>query len=604
MMKMFNFTFVKICISLILFIVSFFLPSYFSLISLILSYVIISYEIYLEAYHNLKKKELFDENFLMIIATLGAFLIKNYEEAVMVMFLFEVGEYLADLAISKSKTSLLNLLDLKKDTITRINNGKEEIIPIKDAKIKDIFIVKPGERIALDGIVIDGSSFVDTSNLTGESKAKKVEKNDLVLSGFINQTSLLKIEATTNVATSTSARIMKLLEEVDDTKSDTETLLTKFAKVYTPIVVFLALIIGIVFSIVTGDYNTWIYRALVFLVTSCPCALVISIPLAYFCGIGSASRKGIVIKGSRELDALCAIGYLFLDKTGTITKGNFVVSEVKAVDISKEELLRYAVSAEENSLHPIALAIKNYSKEKPLKVDNFLEISGQGISCQIKGKSVLLGNKKLMENERVEVDEVKEAGTIVYVSIDGEYKGYIIITDEIKKSAYNLVRLQKYFKDIIILSGDKIDVVKEVAEKLKLNTYYGELLPEDKLNYVKKYQQEAKCMFVGDGVNDALVMKASDVGVSMGIKGSDASIETSDIVLMNDNLDTLKNALDIAKATKKKVMQNIVFALGVKLVVLILAFLGISTIWMAVFADVGVTFLVIINVLFLFIKKH
>ncbi len=604
MMKMFNFTFVKICISLILFIVSFFLPSYFSLISLILSYVIISYEIYLEAYHNLKKKELFDENFLMIIATLGAFLIKNYEEAVMVMFLFEVGEYLADLAISKSKTSLLNILDLKKDTITRINNGKEEIIPIKDAKIKDIFIVKPGERIALDGIVIDGSSFVDTSNLTGESKAKKVEKNDLVLSGFINQTSLLKIEATTNVATSTSARIMKLLEEVDDTKSDTETLLTKFAKVYTPIVVFLALIIGIVFSIVTGDYNTWIYRALVFLVTSCPCALVISIPLAYFCGIGSASRKGIVIKGSRELDALCDVGYLFLDKTGTITKGNFVVSEVKAVDISKEELLRYAVSAEENSLHPIALAIKNYSKEKPLKVDNFLEISGQGISCQIKGKSVLLGNKKLMENERVEVDEVKEAGTIVYVSIDGEYKGYIIITDEIKKSAYNLVRLQKYFKDIIILSGDKIDVVKEVAKKLKLNTYYGELLPEDKLNYVKKYQQEAKCMFVGDGVNDALVMKASDVGVSMGIKGSDASIETSDIVLMNDNLDTLKNALDIAKATKKKVMQNIVFALGVKLVVLILAFLGISTIWMAVFADVGVTFLVIINVLFLFIKKH
>lgn len=604
MMKMFNFTFVKICISLILFIVSFFLPSYFSLVSLILSYVIISYEIYLEAYHNLKKKELFDENFLMIIATLGAFLIKNYEEAVMVMFLFEVGEYLADLAISKSKTSLLNILDLKKDTITRINNGKEEIIPIKDAKIKDIFIVKPGERIALDGIVIDGSSFVDTSNLTGESKAKKVEKNDLVLSGFINQTSLLKIEATTNVATSTSARIMKLLEEVDDTKSDTETLLTKFAKVYTPIVVFLALIMGIGFSIVTGDYNTWIYRALVFLVTSCPCALVISIPLAYFCGIGSASRKGIVIKGSRELDALCDVGYLFLDKTGTITKGNFVVSEVKAVDISKEELLRYAVSAEENSLHPIALAIKNYSKEKPLKVDNFLEISGQGISCQIKGKSVLLGNKKLMENESVEIDEVKEAGTIVYVSIDGEYKGYIIITDEIKKSAYNLVRLQKYFKDIIILSGDKIDVVKEVAKKLKLNTYYGELLPEDKLNYVKKYQQEAKCMFVGDGVNDALVMKASDVGVSMGIKGSDASIETSDIVLMNDNLDTLKNALDIAKATKKKVMQNIFFALSVKLVVLILAFLGISTIWMAVFADVGVTFLVIINVLFLFIKKH
>ncbi len=604
MLRIFNFTFYKILLSLTLFIISFFLPSYLKIISLVLSYIIISYEIYIEAYSNLKKKELFDENFLMIIATLGAFIIKSYEEAVMVMFLFEVGEYLADLAISKSKKSLLNLLNLKKDTITRINNGKEEVIPLKEAQIKDIFIVKPGERIALDGKVVEGNSFIDTSSLTGETTPKRVAENDFVLSGSINETSLLKIEATTTSQTSTAARIMKLLEEVDETKSKTETLLTKFSKIYTPVIVSLALIIGLVFSVITHDYNTWIYRALVFLVTACPCALVISIPLAYFCGIGTASRKGIIIKGSKELDNLNAISYLFLDKTGTLTKGNFQVTKVKTKDLSKQELLEYAASAEKNSIHPIAVAIKNYNKEKTFSIKNFTEISGEGISCTIKNKSILVGNKKLMESRKIKVEDINEVGTIIYVAIDNKYEGYIIISDEIKKSALHIAELKNYFKDIIILSGDKKESVKSVAEKLQITTYYGELLPEDKLNYLKKYQKKAPCMFVGDGINDALVMKASTVSVSMGIKGSDASIETSDIVLMNDDLRTLQVALNIAKNTKKKVIQNIIFSLSVKFIVLLLAFLGISTIWMAVFADVGVTFLVIINVLFLFIKNY
>lgn len=604
MLRIFNFTFYKILLSLTLFIISFFLPSYLKIISLVLSYIIISYEIYIEAYSNLKKKELFDENFLMIIATLGAFIIKSYEEAVMVMFLFEVGEYLADLAISKSKKSLLNLLNLKKDTITRINNGKEEVIPLKEAQIKDIFIVKPGERIALDGKVVEGNSFIDTSSLTGETTPKRVAENDFVLSGSINETSLLKIEATTTSQTSTAARIMKLLEEVDETKSKTETLLTKFSKIYTPVIVSLALIIGLVFSVITHDYNTWIYRALVFLVTACPCALVISIPLAYFCGIGTASRKGIIIKGSKELDNLNDISYLFLDKTGTLTKGNFQVTKVKTKDLSKQELLEYAASAEKNSIHPIALAIKNYNKEKTFPVKDFTEISGEGISCTIKNKSILVGNKKLMESRKIKVEDINEVGTIIYVAIDNKYEGYIIIADEIKKSALHIAELKNYFKDIIILSGDKKESVKSVAEKLQITTYYGELLPEDKLNYLKKYQKKAPCMFVGDGINDALVMKASTVSVSMGIKGSDASIETSDIVLMNDDLRTLQVALNIAKNTKKKVIQNIIFSLSVKFIVLLLAFLGISTIWMAVFADVGVTFLVIINVLFLFIKNY
>ncbi len=595
----------KILLSLIIFIISLFLSNdNLKLSFLVVAYILISYETYIEAFKNLKKKELFDENFLMIIATLGAFIIKSYEESFMVMFLFETGEYLSDLAISKSHKSLLSLLDLKKDTITKIDKDKELTIPVEKAKVNDIFIVKPGERIALDGKVIEGSSLVDTSALTGESLPRNINKSDLVLSGFINETSPLKIKATTDSTTSTSARIIKLIEESDTEKSKTETLITKFSKIYTPVIVFIALIMGIVFSLITKDYKTWIYKSLVFLVTSCPCALVISIPLAYFCGIGNASRKGILIKGSKELDTLKDIEYLLFDKTNTLTKGNFTVTKIKSFNINEKELLQYAASCEKNSLHPIALAINKANKEKLLPVENLKEISGRGISCSINNKKILLGNRQLMQDEKISVDEINEVGTIIYLSINNEYFGYLVISDELKTSSFNIKYLKEKFKDIVILSGDKTSVVKDVAQKLDINSYYGELLPEDKINYVKKYQRKGPVAFIGDGINDAPVMKIADIGISMGVSGSDASIETSDIVLMNDNLDTIKIAFEIAKDTKRKLIQNIIFALSIKFIVLILAFIGISTIWMAVFADVGVTLLVILNVLILFIKKY
>ncbi len=603
MPKIINKDFFKIVLSLVIFLLALIMPTNFKIVLVVIAYILISYEIYKEAFNNLKEGIIFDENLLMIIATLGAFIIKSFEEAFMVMFLFEVGEYLADLAVSKSKKSLLDLLDLKKDTITKLENKKEITIPLTEAKVGDKFIVKPGERIALDGIVIKGSSFVDTSSLTGESVPKKIEEAENVLSGYINRTSPLIIKATTTSTTSTTARIMQLLESTDNEKSKTETYLTKFAKVYTPIIVLLALFIGVGLSVITKDYTTWIYRALVFLVTACPCALVISIPLAYFCGIGSASRKGILIKGSKELDALNEIKYIFLDKTGTLTKGNFVVTKVKSISMEKPDFIKYVASAETNSLHPIALAIKDYYKGDVLPVKNFKEISGKGLSCSIDNKDFLVGNKKLISDEGIEVNDIEEMGTIIYVSIDKEFAGYLVIADEMRKSAKSISSLKDNFTEIIILSGDKTSNVEKIANELKLKSFYGELLPQDKINYVKKYQEKGKCMFVGDGINDAPVIKIADLGVAM-IKSSDASLETSDIVLMKDDLSALQEAFILAKKTKKKIIENITFALTVKFVVLLLALLGISTIWMAVFADVGVTFLVILNVLTLFIKKY
>lgn len=602
MFKIINKDFFKIVLSLIIYLLSLLMPTNFKIVFIVIAYILISYEIYKEAFNNLKEGIIFDENLLMIIATLGAFIIKSFEEAFMVMFLFEVGEYLADLAVSKSKRSLLDLLDLKKDTLTKLENKKEITIPLTEAKVGDKFIVKPGERIALDGVVIKGSSFVDTSSLTGESIPKKIEKTENVLSGYINRTSPLVIEATTTSTTSTTARIMSLLESADKVKSKTETYLTKFAKVYTPTIVLLALFIGVGLSVITKDYNTWIYRALVFLVTACPCALVISIPLAYFCGIGSASRKGILIKGSKELDTLNEIKYIFLDKTGTLTKGNFVVAKVKSISMEKSEFIKYVASVEANSLHPIALAIKDYYKGEVLPVKNFKEISGKGLSCSIDNKELLVGNKKFLSDENIEVSDVEEIGTIIYVSIDKKFAGYIVIADEMRKSAKSISSLKDNFADIIILSGDKTSNVEKLAKELKLKSFYGELLPQDKINYVKKYQEKGKCMFVGDGINDAPVIKIADIGVAM-IKSSDASLETSDVVLMKDDLNALEEVFGLAKRTKKKIIVNITFALTVKFVVLLLALLGISTIWMAVFADVGVTFLVILNVLTLFIKK-
>lgn len=603
MKKFLNEDLIRIIISTLLFIISMFLPTPIKTIVLVVSYVFISHEIYMEAFEGLKEKDIFNENFLMILATLGAFAIGSYMEAVMVMLLFETGEYLSDAAVASSKKSITKLMDLRSETINLFKDGEIEKVSIKKAKVDDIFVVLPGEKVPLDGIVIEGTSYLDTSSLTGESTPRKATVNDQVISGSINKDSILKVKATSTYKTSTASKIIDLIENSNSKKTNTETFIRKFSKIYTPVVVISALIIAIVPSLIVGDFKTWVYRALVFLVTSCPCALVISVPLGFFSGIGRASKEGILIKGSRELETLADIDYLALDKTGTITEGVFEVTKVESKTLKEKDFITLVASAEVNSIHPIAKAITNYCKEPLEKSTNHKEYSGKGISCTIKNKELLVGNKKLMEENKVELPKEEAIGTVIYVAIDNEYAGCIVISDRIKKSSYALSSLKEDFKDIMILSGDNEDITKEIAHEVKINTYYNNLLPIDKVEKIKEYQKQGLVMFIGDGINDAPVIKTSDIGVSMGSLGSDAAIEASDIVIMKDDLSKIKTAHNISKLTKRKVKESIIFALIVKFIVLLLGVFGISTIWMAVFADVGVTLLAILNVLTIMWKR-
>ncbi len=603
MKKFLNEDLIRIIISTLLFIISMFLPTPIKTIVLVVSYVFISHEIYMEAFEGLKEKDIFNENFLMILATLGAFAIGSYMEAVMVMLLFETGEYLSDVAVASSKKSITKLMDLRSETVNLFKDGVIEKVSIKKAKVDDIFIVLPGEKVPLDGIVIEGTSYLDTSSLTGESIPRKVTTNDQVISGSINKDSILKVKATSTYKTSTASKIIDLIENSNNKKTNTETFIRKFSKIYTPVVVISALIIAIVPSLIVGDFKTWVYRALVFLVTSCPCALVISVPLGFFSGIGRASKEGILIKGSRELEKLEDINFLALDKTGTITEGVFEVTKVESKTLKEKDFITLVASAEVNSIHPIAKAITNYCKEPLEKSTNHKEYSGKGISCTIKDKELLIGNKKLMEENKIEIPKEKTIGTVIYVAINKKYAGCIVIADRIKKSSYALNSLKEDFKDIMILSGDNEDITKEIANEVKIDTYYNNLLPIDKVEKIKEYQKQGLVMFIGDGINDAPVIKTADIGVSMGSLGSDAAIEASDIVIMEDDLSKIKTAHNISKITKRKVKESIIFALIVKFIVLLLGVFGISTIWMAVFADVGVTLLAILNVLTIMWKK-
>lgn len=603
MKKFLNEDLIRIIISTLLFIISMFLPTPIKTIVLVVSYVFISHEIYMEAFEGLKKKDIFNENFLMILATLGAFAIGSYMEAVMVMLLFETGEYLSDVAVASSKKSITKLMDLRSETVNLFKDGVIEKVSIKKAKVDDIFIVLPGEKVPLDGIVIEGTSYLDTSSLTGESIPRKVTTNDQVISGSINKDSILKVKATSTYKTSTASKIIDLIENSNNKKTNTETFIRKFSKIYTPVVVISALIIAIVPSLIVGDFKTWVYRALVFLVTSCPCALVISVPLGFFSGIGRASKEGILIKGSRELEKLEDIDFLALDKTGTITEGVFEVTKIESKTLKEKDFITLVASAEANSIHPIAKAITNYCKEPLEKSTNHKEYSGKGISCTIKDKELLIGNKKLMEENKIEIPKEKTIGTVIYVAINKKYAGCIVIADRIKKSSYALNSLKEDFKDIMILSGDNEDITKEIANEVKIDTYYNNLLPIDKVEKIKEYQKQGLVMFIGDGINDAPVIKTADIGVSMGSLGSDAAIEASDIVIMEDDLSKIKTAHNISKITKRKVKESIIFALIVKFIVLLLGVFGISTIWMAVFADVGVTLLAILNVLTIMWKK-
>ena len=606
-MKM-NSDIIKIIISAVLFVLSLFLKDYelIYFILLISSYLIVSFSIFIDAFKNILKGDFFDESTLMIIATISAFIIGEYPEAVMVMLLFEFGEYLSDLATSNSKDSITKLMDLRSDYVNLKKGDKFLKSDVKEARVNDLFIVKPGEKVPLDGIIVEGVSFMDTSSLTGESVPRKVEIGDKLLSGFVNTNGLITVKATSEFSNSTASKIINMLENSNEKKTVTEKFITKFSKIYTPLVVLLAILIVLIPVLLGYDFNEWIYKALIFLVTACPCALVISVPLGYFCGVGRASKEGVLVKGSDGLENLAKLETIIFDKTGTITEGKFEVRNIVNKDISKEELLKIAAYLEYYSTHPIALSITSAYNGyiDSAQVHNYKEISGHGIIAYIGDKKYIIGNDKLFFKQGVSVPKVDTIGTVIYIGTD-KCLGYIVIGDKIKPSATNLINDLKMLNinRLVILSGDNEDVTKKVALKIGIDEYYFNLLPVDKVQKLKEIKCESFTAFVGDGINDALALKEADLGISMGSIGTDAAIEASDIVLMHDNLNDISKAIKIARITQNIIKFNIVFALCFKFLMLVLATFGFASIWLAVFADVGVTLLAVLNSLRIMKKK-
>ena len=590
---------IKIIISAILFILSLFFKDNIYLILLVCSYLVVSYEIFIDAVKKIFQGEIFDENTLMIIATISAFIIGEYPEAVMVMLLFEFGEYLSDLAVDNSKESITKLMDLRSDYVNLKNGDKVEKVDIKKAKVGDLFLVKPGEKVPLDGVIVSGNTSLDTSSLTGESIPKEVNVGDSVLSGFVNGSGLITVKSTSEFSNSTASKIINMLENSNEKKTKAEKFITRFSKIYTPIVVLLAVLLVLIPMLLGEDFNEWFYKALVFLVTACPCALVISVPLGFFCGVGRASREGILIKSSNGLDSLNKLETIIFDKTGTITEGKFEVRNIVSNGVSKEELLKYAAYLEYYSNHPIALSIVKAYNDKidESEIKDYKELSGQGVKGIVFSKKLMIGSENLFSKEGIIVPKVKAFGTVVYVICDDKYIGYLVIGDKIKESANNLVNNLKNIgiNRTVMLSGDNKNIVCEVANKVNIDEYYAELLPIDKVEKLKEIKKTTFTAFVGDGINDAPVIKEADLGISMGSIGSDAAIEASDVVLMHDNLSKIVVAIKIAKVTQSIVKFNIVFALGFKLLMLVLATFGFASIWMAVFADVGVTLLAVLN---------
>ena len=568
-----------------------------------MSYISIGYEVIFEAIENIKNKEFLGEEFLMVIASIGAFTIGEYPEAIGVILFFQVGEIFEEYAEDKSKKSIESLMNLKPD-IANVKEGNNVITKKpEEVKIGDIIVVKPGERVPLDGTVISGEALIDTSALTGESVPRVVSANSEILSGVINTNGVLEIKVTKEFKESTLSKILDLVENAGEKKAHTEKFITKFAKVYTPTVIILAVLIFVIPTLILKmDFNTWLYRALAFLVTSCPCALVVSVPLSFFGGIGGASRKGILVKGSNYLELLANIDTVVFDKTGTLTKGNFKVQNINAIG-SKDELLETAAYIESFSNHPIAKSIlESYGKEvDKQKITEYEEISGHGVTALVDGKKVFLGNSKLMEKIGIKVQEEKNAATVVYIAIDGEYAGKIEIADEIKedsKLAINNLKKQG-IKKVVMLTGDRKQVGEEVAKKLNIDNVFTELLPTDKVEKLQELLngKNQGVAFVGDGLNDAPVLAMADVGIAMGGYGTDAAIEAADVVIMTDEPSKICEAIKTARKTIKISKENITFAIGVKILVLLLVFLGIAKMWEAVFADVGVTVLATLNAL-------
>lgn len=582
------------------------LPDWAELTIFLVSYLIVGGEIVLRALKNIARGQVFDENFLMTIATVGAFIVGEFPEGVAVMLFYQVGELFQSIAVNRSRKSISDLMDIRPD-FAYVKDGDDirKVSP-EEVAIGDIIVVKPGEKVPLDGKVIEGTSMVDTSALTGESLPREVEAGNDVLSGFINKNGVLTIEVAKEFGESTVSKILDLVQNASSKKAQTENFISKFARYYTPVVVFTALALALIPPIVIpGEaFASWIYRALIFLVISCPCALVISIPLGFFGGIGGASKKGILIKGSNYLEALNSVETVVFDKTGTLTKGVFKVTEVSPQNnFSKDELIEIAAYAEGYSNHPIALSILNaYGKaiDKNI-IESYDEISGHGTKAKINGKEILAGNIKLMKQENITYEAVESIGTVVHLAVDNIYAGYIVISDEVKEDSAEAIKAIKALgvRKTVMLTGDSKTVGEKVGKELGLDEVHAELLPTDKVENLEmldsQKSQKGKLIFVGDGINDAPVLARADIGIAMGGLGSDAAIEAADIVIMTDEPSKIADAIKIAQRTKKIVWQNIVFAIGIKLIFLALGAFGIATMWEAVFADVGVSVIAILN---------
>ena len=587
----------RIIISLVLFISSYFFTGWLNLLLLGLGYLIVGYKVILEAFENLFKGKMLDENFLMMLATFGAIYTKQYPEALAVMLFYEVGEYLEDLSVERSKKSITDLMDLRPDHANKIMDDEIKKVDPSELALNDSLIVYPGEKIPVDGTVYEGISSLDTVALTGESLPKEVNKGSKVLSGSVNLVSPLKIKVDKIFAESTASKILDLVTNAKENKSQSEDFVTKFAHYYTPIVVGIALVIAFIVPIFNQQWSEYLYRACIFLVISCPCALVISIPLGFFSGIGKAGKEGILFKGSNYLEGFSKLKTLYFDKTGTLSKGKLAVTKIIPFNGTVAETLFLADLLEQNSLHPLGVAIKNeYGKDNKEEVTNFKEIAGQGITAKYQGDLISVGNQTLMNNQRIEVKTIQSVGTLIYVGKNDQLVGIIEIGDQLKPEAKETLQ---QLKDLgirrIMLTGDREEVAKAVNEELELDEVKASLLPNEKLEIVDKAEKDGLVGFVGDGINDAPVLTRADIGIAMGNIGSDAAIEAADVIIMKDDLTKLVTAYNISVKTLRIVRENIIFALAVKLIILILGALGLANMWAAVFADVGVSLLAILN---------
>lgn len=578
-------------------------PEWIGIVLYVCAYLVLGYDVVLHALKNILHGRVFDEHFLMSVSTIGAFAIREYPEAVAVMLLYQLGEYLQDLAVDRSRRSISSLLDIRPDTANLLKNGEATEVPAESVNVGDEIIIKAGEKIPLDGVVIKGESMLDTRALTGESVPRRVSAGEKVASGCINESGTLFVKVEKSFEESTASKIIDMVENASARKAPAERFITKFAKVYTPIVVALAVLIAVVPPLLfDGEWMVWLHRAFVSLIISCPCALVISIPLTFFGGLGAASKKGVLIKGSNYLEALSSAGTVVFDKTGTLTKGVFEVTEVATSNgFGKEEVLGAAAAAESFSNHPIAVSIREAFGGQTAKSQGHTEISGKGVKALVEGKTVLVGNEKLLAENGIMAQAGKKPGTQVLVSIDGQFAGSITISDEIKPGSRKAIEQLGALgvNRVMMLTGDEESISKDVAGQLGIKEYHAGLLPGDKLNIVEKAESELApgrtLAFVGDGINDAPVIARADIGIAMGDLGADAAIEAADVVVMTDEPGKIAQAVRLARETKKIVKQNIVFALGVKAALLVLGALGIANMWMAVFGDTGVALLAVLN---------